>query len=434
MKNSELKPPQNEDTTPEKPAAKPAGPNLRLTQLFAWTLTVLVTITFVLWLYYPAIQFYFAPEPTVTQVLPTPTLWPTYTPVIGFTATPELTSTPTSQVVSSAYFVEDLTMIDPVEPGVTGSGYILDENNAATADPDFSNPIWTSSSTISSQLGYEIAEPYFATLGAASVTWTMDEPLPAGLYEIFVLDTVFSSAGTLNFRVLNDGADIYPYLGTQQVIFQSMRGTPAQQNDVWHSIGMYNMDHAGTLAVTSSWDTRDENSIVAVDRVMIVPRSAATYNLMSKLPLGKPITVLDNGNANIENASTSVLLEDGMVWNADAEVIINPDDTLRVTWTMQDAIPVGKYAVWVWIPQLNGTAQAKYRLLANGDMIDPVQGTDPGPVVHGGRTEGQWVPVGEWEIGLFYSPSVHLSLVMEAVTGATTGELAVDAVAFILEQ
>jgi hypothetical protein len=72
--------------------------------------------------------------------------------------------------------------------------------------------------------------------------------------------------------------------------------------------------------------------------------------------------------------------------------------------------------------------------MVNGDMIDPVSGTDPGPVVHGGRAEGQWVPVGEWEVGLFYSPSAHLSLVMEAVTGATTGELAVDAVAFILEQ
>lgn len=434
MNNDELKQPQNEDTTPEKPTPATAGSNLRLTRLIAWSVTALITIAFVVWLYYPAIQFYTVPESTATAVLPTATLWPTRTPTTGPTGTPEITFTPTSQAVSSAYFVEDLTMIDPVEPGVTGSGYILDEDDAATADPDFSNPVWTSSATISTQLGYEIAEPYFATLGAASVTWTMDTQLPAGLYEIFVMDTVFSSAGTLNFRVLNDGADIYPYLGTQQVVFQSMRGTPAQQNDVWHSIGMYNLDHAGILSVTSSWDTRDENSIVAVDRVMIVPRPSATYNLMSKLPLGKQITVLDNGNATIENADTTALKEDGMVWNGDAEVIINPEDTLRVTWTMQDAIPIGKYAVWVWIPELNGTAQAKYRMMVNGDMIDPVSGTDPGPVVHGGRTEGQWVPVGEWEVGLFYSPSAHLSLVMEAVTGATTGELAVDAVAFILEQ
>jgi hypothetical protein len=434
MNNDELKQPQNEDTTPEKPTPATAGSNLWLTRLIAWSVTALITIAFVVWLYYPAIQFYTVPESTATAVLPTATLWPTRTPTTGPTGTPEITFTPTSQAVSSAYFVEDLTMIDPVEPGVTGSGYILDEDDAATADPDFSNPVWTSSATISTQLGYEIAEPYFATLGAASVTWTMDTQLPAGLYEIFVMDTVFSSAGTLNFRVLNDGADIYPYLGTQQVVFQSMRGTPAQQNDVWHSIGMYNLDHAGILSVTSSWDTRDENSIVAVDRVMIVPRPSATYNLMSKLPLGKQITVLDNGNATIENADTTALKEDGMVWNGDAEVIINPEDTLRVTWTMQDAIPIGKYAVWVWIPELNGTAQAKYRMMVNGDMIDPVSGTDPGPVVHGGRTEGQWVPVGEWEVGLFYSPSAHLSLVMEAVTGATTGELAVDAVAFILEQ
>jgi hypothetical protein len=434
MNNDELKQPQNEDTTPEKPMPIPAGSNLRFTRLIAWSLTALITVAFIVWLYYPAIQFYTVPESTATEITPTATLWPTHTPTTGPTGTPEITFTPTSQVVSSAYLVEDLTMIDPVEPGVTGSGYILDEDDAATADPDFSNPVWTSSATISTQLGYEIAEPYFATLGAASVTWMMDTQLPAGLYEIFVMDTVFSSAGTLNFRVLNDGADIYPYLGTQQVVFQSMRGTPAQQNDIWHSIGMYNLDHAGVLSVTSSWDTRDENSIVAVDRVMIVPRPSATYNLMSKLPLGKQITVLDNGNATIENASTSALKEDGMVWNGDAEVIINPEDTLRVTWTMQDAIPIGKYSVWVWIPELNGTAQAKYRLMVNGDMIDPVSGTDPGPVVHGGRAEGQWVPVGEWEVGLFYSPSAHLSLVMEAVTGATTGELAVDAVAFILEQ
>ncbi len=329
--------------------------------------------------------------------------------------------------------MEDLSLVSPALPGAVGPGFVLDEKTAVEAVPDFSSPAWISSATISGQLGYEISEPFYATFGAASVTWKMDDSLPSGIYDIYVLDTVFSSGGTLDFRVYNDDLEIYPYLGTRQVVYQSMRGSPPQQDDIWHSIGTYNLDKEGIVSVSSSWDTRDENTIVAVDRVMIVPRSAVTYTILSKLPLGKQIYILDDPNARIENSSTTIQLDDGIAWNGTAEVIINPDDTLRVTWSMQDAIPIGRYVVWVWIPELNGTAQVKYRMLVNEDLVTPVDGTDAGPVVHGGRIGGQWVPIGEWEVGLFYSPAARLSLIMEAVTGATTGEIAVDAVAFILQ-
>ncbi len=230
---------------------------------------------------------------------------------------------------------------------------------------------------------------------------------------------------------MNNGTDIYPYLGTAQVNYQTLGGTPKQEQDLWHSIGMYNLESEGVISVATSWSARDDYTIVAVDRVMIIPRPPSTYSILSKLPLGKKITVLDDPSATIENASTVINLDNKIVWNNSAEVIINPEDTLRVSWNMQDALPIGKYAVWVWIPELNGTAQAKYRLMINEDLATPVSGTDPGPVVHGGREGGEWVQVGEWEVGLFFSPAARLTLIMEAVSGATTGELAVDAIAFI---
>ncbi len=405
--------------------------SLRRSRWIAWLITALITIGFIIWLYYPAIYHYTRPEPTATAVLPTPTMWPTRTPTIAPTATQRPTTTPTSMAAASAYFVADLSMIDPALPGETGAGFILDESNALTAEPSFDNPIWTNSATISTQLGFEILEPFYATLGAASVTWSMDETLPPGLYEIYVMDTVFSSGGSLSFRVMNNEMDIFPYLGTQVVNYQSLRGTPQQEQDIWHSIGMYNLEQEGIISVSTSWDVRDEYTIVAVDRVMIIPRSAATYSIMSKLPLGKKITILDDPNSLIENAQTVIPLDDKIAWNNKAEVIINPDDTLRVTWSMQDPIPIGRYAVWVWIPEVNGNAQAKYRLMVNEDLLTVIEGTDPGPIVHGNRQGGAWMPVGEWEIGPFYSPSARLSLVMETVSGSTTGELAVDAVAFI---
>lgn len=405
--------------------------SLRRTRWMAWLITAIITLAFILWLYYPAIYHYTRPQPSATPVLPTPTLWPTRTLTVEPTATLRPTTTPTSMAASSAYFVTDLSLIDPALPSETGSGFILDESNAVVAEPGFDSPIWTNSATISTQLGFEILEPFYATLGAARVTWSMDEALPSGLYEIFVMDTVFSSGGSLSFSVKNDGIDIFPYLGTQVVNYQSLRGTPQQQQDVWHSIGMYNLEQAGVVSVSTSWDVRDEYTIVAVDRVMIIPRPAATYSIMSKLPLGKKITILDDPNAVIENAQTVIPLDNKIAWNNMAEVIINPDDTLRVTWSMQDPIPIGRYAVWVWIPEVNGNAQAKYRLIANEDLLTVIDGTDPGPIVHGSRQGGAWLPVGEWEIGPFYTPSARLSLVMETVSGSTTGELAVDAVAFI---
>lgn len=422
------------DKPENNPSQNPANSNARLrqTRWLAWIFTSLVTIGFVIWLYYPAIYHFTAKsEPSPTIVLTTPTLWPTRTPTIAPTSTQQPTATATSIAASSEFFVEDLSQVDPILPGAAGAGFILDEKNAAVAEPGFDNIIWTTSETISTQLGFEILEPFYATLAAASITWSMDTPLPQGLYEIYVLDTVFSSGGSLDFRVMNNGTDIYPYLGTAQVVYQTLGGTPKQEQDLWHSIGMYNLESQGIISVATSWDTRDDYTIVAVDRVMIVPRPASTYSIMSKLPLGKKITILDDPNATIENASTVINLDDNIAWNDGAEVIINPEDSLRVSWSMQDAIPIGTYAVWVWIPELNGTAQAKYRLMINEDLATPVSGSDPGPVVHGGRAGGEWVQVGEWEVGLFFSPAARLTLIMEAVTGATTGELAVDAIAFI---
>ncbi len=417
---------EEKQTSPMKDSQK----FLRLTRLLAWSVTTMVTLGFIFWLYRPVFKYYLMPEPTPTLVIPTPTLVPTQTPTLAPMPTQAPVLTPTLAVSLSKFFVQDLTTVYPEMPDAFGSGYVIDDKDVI-ANPDISDIVWSSSDTISSQIGYQAVEPFIATFAAGEATWKMDIPLAPGIYDIYVMDTLISSGGSLDFRVLNNDMEIYPYLGMQHVDFYTMRGESPQYNDVWRSIGAYNLESEGILSVTTSWEKRNEYSVVAIDRVMIIPRPAATYMLLSKLPLGRTIFLLDDPDSVIENAGTSVQVNKGPVWNDSAELIVNPEDATRVTWKTLDPIPVGKYEIWAWIPELTGTAKGQYSFKINEDKAKIVEGTDPGPIMHGGRIGGQWVSIGQVDIGLYYSPKASLSIIMEPVSGATIGELGVDAIAII---
>lgn len=414
----------------EEKTRKPISTD-RINRIAAWVVTALITLGFIYWLYRPAVKHFIFPDPTPTLVQSTPTQLPTRTPTIEPLPTQQVYQTQAPPSSPSKFFVADLSNLDTPLPEASGaSGYIINDQDAIT-NPPFSDLIWTTSDTIGQQIGAEVDEPFHATFGAAEVTWKMDIPLPAGIYDIYVMDTLVASGGSLDFMVYNDETEIFPYLGNRHVEFYSTRENPPQHFDYWHSIGTYNLDHEGTLSVRTRWDKRDERTVVAVDRVIIIPRPAATYTILSRLPLGKQIYVMDDPLAEIVNASTVIEFNKGTAWNGSAQVIVNPEDTVRVTWKAQDPVPVGKYEVWAWLPELNGTAQSKYYFMINDDFPKTVEGTDPGPIVHGGRAGGQWVVLGQVNVGLFYSPSAHLKVVMEPVTGATIGELGVDAIALI---
>jgi hypothetical protein len=311
-----------------------------------------------------------------------------------------------------------------------GSGVILNLDSVHT-EPDFTSPIWIPSDEIAGQLSVQIDNRFFATFAPGTAKWTMDVPFAQGLYQVFIMDTLYASGGTLDFQVQLDQTEIFPYIGIRGVDFQSSQANPPQLDDIWHSIGIYNLDHEGILSVSTQWEERDDRSIVAVDRVLIVHLPDSTYSLISQLPLGNQIFIVDDLTATLENVQTPISLTEKLSWRNEYQVAINPDEQFQVSWVTQDPVSVGIYQVWVWLPEVNGSAQTTYHLMINGDLIAPLAGTNPGPVQHGGRLGGQWVNVGTWEISAFYGNSVNLILRMNMVAGATSGDVAVDAVAFI---
>jgi hypothetical protein len=166
---------------------------------------------------------------TPTPLPPTPTQIPTRTPTI--TATPTVPPTITPTLLSpSAYRVSDITMIDPpLLEGFAVDVIILNDDKNVTVEPGFTNPQWEPSSKIAEQIGREIQEPFYATLGPGSVMWKMDVPLDAGLYELFVLDTLYSSGGFLNFTVKLGENDLTPVFGRPRVEFRSSQAVQQQR-------------------------------------------------------------------------------------------------------------------------------------------------------------------------------------------------------------
>lgn len=392
---------------------------------------VVAILVFLGWLYSPVLLPYIDNfrAPTATIAIPTPTLRPTRTPTI--TATPSPSPMPTNTPYPASMFEVDVADLAPPVAGVEGKVIVLNDDNALTPQPEFSNPVWVSSDKIAADLGgILIEEPFHATFGAGSALWQMDRPLMPGLYEIYILDTVYSSAGELNFEVMLGGRPLQPLAGVSNVRYRSTRSDPAQVDDLWHSIGIYYLDTPDILSVFTRWDTRDEWSVVAVDRVLIAPLPEVNYSLLRALPADRVKYFLDDAVARIEGLDYQVPRTDRVSWGNSFQIIANPDKDIRVSWEMQDAVPVGVYDVAVWVPETQGNATVTYKLLANGNDLMRVDGATAITSPQGKHPGGSWVLLGSWELPLLYAPEARLSLVME-IPGNTAGEAAVDAVVFM---
>ncbi len=241
---------------------------------------------------------------------------------------------------------------------------------------------------------------------------------------------MYSSAGELDFEVLLGGRPLQPLAGVSNVHYRSTRSDPAQVDNLWHSIGIYYLDTPDILSVFTQWDTRDEWSVVAVDRVLIVPLPEVDYPLLKALPADRVKYVLDDTAARIEGVDYQVPRTDRVAWGNSFQIIANPDKDIRVSWEMQDAVPVGVYDVAVWVPETQGNATVTYKLLANGNELTRLDGTTAITSSQGKHPGGSWVLLGSWELPLLYAPEARLSLVME-IPGNTAGEAAVDAAIFM---
>lgn len=390
----------------------------------------IAVLVFITWLYFPIIRSKLnarslpSATPTVITVTPRPTFTATITP----TETPQPTATVTPMPISS--LLRGSADINPPLPGLLGSAIVLDESTSVTAEPDLQSPRWSTSAQIAQQLGVLITESYYATFGPGSLTWQVDQPLPAGMYEMYVMDTAYSSSGTLDFSVRLGNEVLTAVTAKSRVTFLSTRGDPPQQMDQWRSIGIYPVHESSErLSISTSWNDLAENEIVAADRVLVVPLPASTSTLLSGLPTDRERFIMDDAAAKFEGVQFMIPGTDRLAWGDSFQTIVNPKANVKVTWEYPDLLPIGTYDVAIWVPENNGDAEVVYHLLMNGQEIVRTDGLEI-RFQQGKRAGGQWLLLGTWVSPRVIEKPIRIALVME-MPANTGGEAAVDAVAFL---
>jgi hypothetical protein len=380
-----------------------------------------------------------AADPVIRQIANlgrtvTPTSTPTLLPTATLTPTPSPTPTDVplsteTALPESKFYVPDMGQVDPSIPNVTGPGYILNDDTAATPDPPFDGGGWISSSQIAEQLNSSISESFYATFGKASVTWAMDNPVQPGYYELYVMDTVYSSAGTLDFTIAVNGQPVFPLYGSSTVEFESSRGESPQTYDKWRSLGIYHLDTPGVFSISAAWGKRDERSIVAVDRIAIVPYPTSNGRMIEALPKDYQITFVDDSSAVVKSSQVIYPETTDLAWFDSYQFLVNPESDSTVTWSPADTLPIGQYQVAVWLPKMHSSGEVNYELSVNGEVVPNDQ--TGGPVtLDQSSGAGQWVSLGTWTTPHIYEKPVQLALKMTAAAGSK-GEFSLDAVAFI---
>ncbi len=418
--------PSSEPPSSPGSSARPSGRGQK--QFFgivAWVVGVFVVVL-ITWLNLPRLLY--IPQTSETPALPAaidPTTEATRTPRPS--PSPAPTSAPTATAFpASTYYLENGSKLRPPIPGVQSGVIVLDEATSATADPPFDSQYWSSSDDISKDLGFLFDEPYYATFGSGAVTWKTDVPLAPGLYQLFVMDTLYSSAGPLDFQVTLAGAPVQPVNGSTHVEFYSSTGIPAQDSDMWRSLGIFNLDHAGPLSISTQWPSHDQDSPVAIDRVVIVPLSDSTRLLLSALPMDRQLLIMDDLAARIDTSQLLYPEAGALAWGDQFQYLVNPDSDVRVRWTVPDYVLPGQYQVAVWLPETHANSKVTFHLSVNDTEIPDSavefdQSSQPG---------GRWVSIGVWDTPRIYEKPLLLTLEMD-IPGGVPGETAIDAVALI---
>ncbi len=367
--------------------------------------------------------------PTITEtvVYETPTPRATFTPTI--TLTPTVTNTP---FPTSKYAVMDYSLIRPEAPLGADAIYIID-NLEAKVEPGFDHYQWISSDIIGADIGREFDEEYYATFGAGSVRWSMDQALPPALYEIFILDTLYSSGGFLNFSVTLNDQQLQPIIGKTLLQYTTTQSEPPQYQDQWSSIGIFDIQQLGELSVFSEWGIRDELSIVAIDRIMIVQRPEMVRTILSQLPNTAGTTyIIDDEEASFSTSQYWKYWEDEQTWGGQYQVMSEPPLETSVTWTLPDLLPHGEFEAYAWIPQANASIPVSYALYAGGLLLQQTDDSLETEFIDGqGQNQpAQWVKLGNWVIPPHFGNYVRIEIKM-TIPESETGEVVIDTIAVI---
>ena len=428
-----------EPKPPEKPAPKKEpkkGPSLPVSELFSRIFVGMLTLFVVVymgWLYAPKIRnsMTFWPTHTPTPVTPTPTIpaTMTVTPLATNTPTPMPTATPGP---ISTYWIANGKELDPPVPNAPEGVVILSAKNSAEVDPPLDSIYWTSSSQIVQDLGrlnslYD--SEWFATVNNGSIRYFMDQSLKEGLYEIYVMDTFYSSGGTLDFLVKIGEQTLAPLTGRQTVDFMTSQFDPRQSMDTWRSLGIYYiMPSRDVLTVSTSWMLRDEYTYVAADRIMIVPRKITDLNLLNQLSGTGTKYIMDDTQADIL-AGNSVFKESTSTsWDDSYQLIINPKGKSTIEYKSQEPWPIGTYSLYFYIPESKGGLDAEIQVKTDNTVLETSNGSE---TVHMHiPTGGSWVYAGEYVTDRYYERPVKFTVTITIPDGQS-GEYPVDAIALI---
>jgi len=403
-----------------KPVAKrKSGLNVILPVM----MLIFLFFALVIWMNFPIARHYMKMDPPTVTPSVTPTIYPTRTPRPTFTPTVTATVTPTP-LPGSSYRLSEPDKLDPplvdIQPGS-----IVIKAQDAQINPPLSNPQWVPASK--SMPGKVMADSYYTTFGPGSVSWKMDVALAPGLYQVYVMDTLYSSAGTLEFNVQEGTTPLVPMTDSTSLHFASSQSTQnAQGEDSWHSIGVFNVPGRDLLSVNSAWGPRDTFSLVAVDRVLIVPLPAGNADMLSRLAGDRFRMIVDDADAQIEGNPLLITRNDSLAWNGQFQSITNPQKDVKVTWIMPYDVPAGAYEVFFWVPGTHHTGTFDISILVNGQEVS----SGKLPTVNE-TNYGNWVSMGTWDTPRLLEGQMVRYSVTFTVKGGTTGETGLDAIAFM---
>lgn len=421
---------------PKEPPKKKARNHKDWGEIFS-RIFVAILVCFILvymgWLYAPRIRnsMEFWPTNTPTPITPTPTraFTPTVTPLASNTPTLEPTATPGPL---SAYWIANGLDIDPVVPDAPDGVVVLSVDKSAEVNPVLSDVLWTSSDKIAADLGKSTYdENWYATYTSGWIRWFMDRPLREGLYEIYTMDTVYSSGGTLDFTVKLGEQILTPLTGSQQVVFMTSQYEPQQSADVWRSLGMYYINPSlDILTVTTSWEDRDEYTIVSVDRLLIVPRRVTDLSLLNSLAASGTKYIADDLQAEILGGDYLITQKEQSSWDDTYQLVMNPKMDVTVTFNLKEPWPIGNYQLFAWMPASKGGITATVKLYADNSVLASDSGEETVNVTSPASQSGSWVSIGSWTTDRYYERSRKFKLTFEIPADAA-GEFPIDAVAFV---
>ncbi len=437
MPQQQYQAPQQEPEQPKKPEKpekkkKSVDVGETLSRIFVGTLSLFIVV-YMGWLFAPRIRnsMTFWPTNTPTPVTPSPTVPATAT------VTPLATNTPTAMPTAtpgpiSTYWLANGDSLDPQVPNAPDGLVILSAKNSADVDPALDSIYWTSSSQIVQDLGQMNSlydSEWWATLNQGSIRFFMDRTLKEGLYEIYIMDTYYSSGGSLDYQVKVGEQELSPLTSTQTVEFMTSQYDPRQNMDTWRSIGIYYLPPStDVLTVSTSWGYRDEYSYVAADRVMIVPRRSTDLSLLNELPSIGTKYIMDDTQADII-AGNSLFHEDvSKSWDDSYQLILNPKQECTVEFASKEPWPIGSYSIFMYIPENKGGVDAEIQVYTDSTLLETING-ETSVKLHM-PTGGEWVLIGQYNTDRYYERPVKFKVEITIPEGQS-GEFPVDAIAFI---